>query len=125
MSMRDPSMSPETSGNPTLEAFRVNAKDNVATLLASVPAREIFVTGERPTRVVLTREIEAAHKVALEAIAQGGDIIKFGQPIGYATEAIRPGDWVHLHNMASHYDERAGRYDVKTGVPDDNEDSYV
>ena len=123
--MPDTNKSPEASDSRTPEAFRVNAADNVATLLASVSAREIFVAGEAPAQVTLTSGIEAAHKVALEAIVEGDDIIKFGQPIGYATKAIRPGDWVHLHNMASHYDERAAHYDAKTGVPDDNEDAYA
>jgi len=91
-----------------------------------VESGELRVGGENPVRVALRAErIEAAHKLALRDIAKGEDIIKFGQAIGYATEAIREGDWVHLHNTASHYDERAAHYDQQTGVPDDNEDAYV
>ncbi|MGC1275764.1 MAG: altronate dehydratase family protein [Planctomycetaceae bacterium] len=41
------------------------------------------------------------HKVAVAAIAPGDSIRKFGQIIGHATSVIRPGDWVHSHNLAA------------------------
>ncbi len=43
--------------------------------------------------------LETGHKLALCDIEKGADIIKYGYPIGYATENIREGDSVHSHNM--------------------------
>lgn len=43
--------------------------------------------------------LETGHKIALCDIAEGADIIKYGYPIGFATEDIKKGDSVHSHNM--------------------------
>ncbi len=43
--------------------------------------------------------LETGHKIALCDIEKGTDVIKYGYPIGYATEKIRKGDAVHSHNM--------------------------
>lgn len=39
------------------------------------------------------------HKYALSDIAKGENIIKYGNPIGHATEDIKKGSHVHTHNM--------------------------
>lgn len=43
------------------------------------------------------------HKIARTAIAQGESVIKYGAPIGRATQPIAAGDHVHLHNLKSGY----------------------
>ena len=43
--------------------------------------------------------IENGHKYALCDIKKGDNIIKYGQPIGHATEDIKKGDHVHTHNI--------------------------
>ena len=43
--------------------------------------------------------LQTGHKVALYDIEKGADIIKYGYPIGYATEDIKKDDSVHSHNM--------------------------
>ena len=45
--------------------------------------------------------IPAGHKFALRDIAQGEDVIKYGYPIGHATRAIRKGELVDHHNIAT------------------------
>ena len=39
------------------------------------------------------------HKYALRDIAKGENIIKYGNPIGYATADIKAGEHVHTHNV--------------------------
>ena len=39
------------------------------------------------------------HKYALHDIKKGEDIIKYGNPIGHATEDIKAGEHVHTHNV--------------------------
>ena len=46
-------------------------------------------------------------------------MIKYGFPIGHATQPIRAGDWVHLHNCASNYDSRSSTLDVHSGATTD------
>lgn len=43
--------------------------------------------------------LEDGHKYALSDISAGENIIKYGNPIGHATEDIKKGDHVHSHNM--------------------------
>ena len=39
------------------------------------------------------------HKVALKPIARGEYVIKYGYPIGIATQDIKKGEWIHSHNL--------------------------
>ncbi len=43
--------------------------------------------------------LENGHKYALRDIAAGENIIKYGSPIGHATQDIKKGDHVHSHNV--------------------------
>ena len=43
--------------------------------------------------------LEDGHKYALVDIKKGEDIIKYGNPIGHATEDIKKGEHVHTHNV--------------------------
>jgi hypothetical protein len=45
--------------------------------------------------------VPLCHKLALGDLEIGAAVIKYGQPIGVATAAIRPGSHVHVHNMRS------------------------
>jgi altronate hydrolase len=45
--------------------------------------------------------VPAGHKIALRGIPAGGAVRKYGWPIGRATSAITPGQWVHSHNLAT------------------------
>ncbi len=82
-----------TEGTGTL---LLNPADNVAVLTAKAEA------GTRPLGfgAPLERAIQAGHKIARVDIPEGGDIIKFGQIIGYATQAIAAGDHIHTQNCA-------------------------
>jgi altronate hydrolase len=46
------------------------------------------------------RRVPPGHKVATRAHAAGEAIRRYGQIIGFATESIAAGDWVHTHNCA-------------------------
>ena len=99
-------------------AFRIHARDNVATLLEDAADR-VEVRGEGRGSIPLAAPIALGHKVALDAIAPGEPVIKFGIAIGTASVGIAQGEWVHLHNCASAFDERSGGFDVVTGAAKD------
>ncbi|HEV8029523.1 MAG TPA: altronate dehydratase family protein [Stellaceae bacterium] len=44
--------------------------------------------------------VPAGHKIATAPIAPGEPVRKYGQILGFATEAVRPGEHVHTHNLA-------------------------
>ena len=50
--------------------------------------------------------IPAGHKFALRDIAEGEDIIKYGNPIGHATRLIRKGELVDHKNIVTNLDKR-------------------
>lgn len=101
-------------------AFQINAADNVATLLEPTAAGPVTLRSASGERQLTAREpIEAGHKIAVEPIAAGADVVKFGVVIGAAGRAIQAGEWVHLHNCHSRLDQRSNAFDVRTGVPED------
>jgi len=99
-------------------AFRIHPGDNVATLLGDGEGR-VELRGEGAGTLALREPIAHGHKVALADIAEGAEVVKFGVPIGTASRSIRAGDWVHLHNIASRFDERSGGFDLVTGAAKD------
>ncbi len=44
-------------------------------------------------------DIPLGHKIALEDLAVGDTLLKYGHDIGQVTAAAKAGDHVHVHNM--------------------------
>jgi altronate dehydratase small subunit len=85
------------------KALVMNAADNVATVLEEVaPGTEVALTvGDEKLAVRVMEKIRFGHKFAIRAIPRGEFIIKYGEPIGVATENIVAGRHVHVHNLES------------------------
>jgi len=77
----------------------MDAKDTVATALTALDSRRTVEVDGRS--VTLSEEIPFGHKFALEPMAVGDDIVKYGEVIGWAVESVAVGDWVHTHNAES------------------------
>ena len=77
----------------TKNAIKINNSDNV------VVAVDNIKTGEKIFSIEAKCDIPIGHKMALESIAVGKNIIKYGSPIGSATTEIKPGEFVHTHNI--------------------------
>lgn len=103
-------------------AFVIHSGDNVAVALSECSAAQsVALRGETHQGAVHAVEtIRVEHKIALVAIHQGASIIKYGSAIGHATKDITAGQWVHLHNCKSNYDERSNSLDGDTGTPTDS-----
>ena len=92
-------------------ALVISARDNVATALEMLePGRTLDLDARR---VVVRDRIPPGHKVAIEPIASGGEVRKYGSAIGTATADIAVGAHVHTHNVAS----GRGRGDLKAAQP--------
>ena len=64
-----------------MDSFRINERDNVCV------------------------DLKSGHKIALKDISKGEDIIKYGFPIGVATDDIELGAKVHTENMETKLDD--------------------
>lgn len=100
--------------------FQLRPEDNVATMLDDASAGVIQVLGQcAGVTVELSEPVRLGHKVALCDIAVGQPVMKFGVPIGRASRDISVGQWVHLHNCQSNFDERSATLDLHSGAATD------
>ena len=76
---------------------RITPRDMVAVALQPLAAGEAVNYGAG--EVTPLADIPMGHKVALRDIAKGEPVIKYGFPIGEATEDIPRGGHVHSHNL--------------------------
>ncbi|HEU4549556.1 MAG TPA: UxaA family hydrolase, partial [Rhizomicrobium sp.] len=76
--------------------IQVSPKDNVAIVVNTLglPAGTQF-----PDGLVLNQFVPQGHKMALADVPEGGEIIRYGEVIGYATGDIRRGDWINEDNV--------------------------
>ncbi|MCA9081300.1 MAG: altronate dehydratase, partial [Planctomycetaceae bacterium] len=65
-----------------------------------VPAGTVWNVPGQETAITVREPIEMGHKVCVRDIVQAAPIRKYGQPIGFASEAIATGSWVHTHNVS-------------------------
>ena len=99
--------------------FKINPIDNVATMLDDADGGDAAVLGESDRAIRLLEPIRLGHKIALVDIPKGGAVTKFGVRIGHASRDIRAGEWLHLHNITSDFDQRSQTLDVHTGAVTD------
>jgi altronate dehydratase small subunit len=83
----------------------VEPTDNVATALRELDAGETVTVavGDEDVTVEVQEDVTFGHKIALEEIAAGDTITKYGKSIGNASQDITAGEWVHVHNVESNY----------------------
>ena len=105
------------------KAFVIDRQDNVATAMDDLVAGQgVEVFGDCGLGSIdVPADVRSEHKIALAAISKGQAIVKYGRPIGIASKNIVAGEWVHLHNCESQYDERSGSLDGDSGAPTDIE----
>ncbi|AVO39705.1 UxaA family hydrolase [Pukyongiella litopenaei] len=79
----------------TTRSVRLHDDDNVLVALADLPAGAPL----EGTAAALRETVAKGHKVAARDIAAGERVIRYGQVIGVATDAIPAGAHVHVHNL--------------------------
>ena len=75
------------------KAIIINEKDNVAVALCDLKKGDSF------GNITLKTDVPEKHKLALKNITSGEKVIKYGFPIGIATEDIKLGEHIHTHNL--------------------------
>mgnify|MGYP006273177403 CR=1 FL=1 len=87
-------------------ALVLDGDDDVATALSDLDAgREVSYEGRT---VTVAERVPFGHKFALEPLASGETVRKYGEVIGRTTRDVAAGEWVHTHNCES----TRGRGDV-------------
>ncbi len=85
-----------TSASP--RTIRLHPSDNVVVAVDPIPP------GTELAGVTASARVGRGHKLATAPIAPGEPVRKFGQIIGFASQPIAPGDWIHEHNVAMRED---------------------
>jgi altronate hydrolase len=83
-------------------ALRLNSQDNVAIAKINLQVGTTLdlEAGDSPhTQVPVRQFIPSGHKVALQEMPPGEPVRRYGQVIGFASQAILPGEHVHTHNV--------------------------
>lgn len=84
--------------------IKINASDNVAVVVCEALASGDVVTVEG-CEITLREDVARGHKFALKDMSAGEKVIKYGYPIGHLTQAVRSGEWIHMHNLCSDLSE--------------------
>lgn len=77
--------------------FKINPADNVAVVTAAVGKGEKLELEDKS--VTAAQDVAFGHKIAIKDIPKGEAVIKYGYPIGNASENIKAGEKVHSHNL--------------------------
>ena len=73
--------------------IHIHPNDNVAVALHPIAAGTEFMG------ITAKTDIPQGHKMALKALAENDQVMKYGFSIGHAIASIEAGEWVHTHNM--------------------------
>jgi altronate hydrolase len=90
--------------NAAPRIVRLSSADNVVVAVDPIEA------GALAEGVTAQARVPRGHKMATVDIAEGAAILKFGQIIGFASQPIPAGSWVHEHNVTMHDFERDYRF---------------
>ncbi|WP_147916727.1 UxaA family hydrolase [Ruania zhangjianzhongii] len=96
--------------------LHLRPEDHVAIATADLAADSEVVGPHGPLR--LRGDVPRGHKVAVQAVAVGAQVLKYGQSIGRATAAIAPGDHVHSHNLGMDESERKHEFGTARITPE-------
>ena len=77
---------------------RLHPRDNCVVTIKPCPAGARLRLGP-DAEVAVPEAVPPGHKIASATIEPGEPVVKYGWPIGVATQAIRPGEWIHSHNL--------------------------
>jgi altronate hydrolase len=81
--------------------IQLDPQDNVAVALKDLKAGETIDFNGR--KILLINAIPFGHKLAVRNIPAGDKVLKYGLPIGSATQDIVAGEHVHIQNLQTDY----------------------
>ena len=96
---------------PVPDAIRLNPADNIVIALRDLGSGSVVPDVSAP----LAGPVSRGHKIAARAVAEGENVIRYGQIIGVATRPIAAGEHIHTHNlgMGAHEQDYAHATEVR------------
>jgi altronate hydrolase len=88
-------------------AVRLHPDDEVAIArTALAPGERLRLPGRASayvddTELIVQQTVPPGHKLAVQALDFGAPVHRYGQVIGFASQAIHPGEHVHTHNLSA------------------------
>lgn len=99
----------------------MESSDTVLPVLVIHPDDNCAVALEEIVSTDPGKCIPKGHKMATKPIGEGKPVVRYGYTIGLASCAIAVGDWIHLHNCKSRYDDRGNSLDPQSGNANDTQ----
>lgn len=97
------------------KVVHISPEDNVVVAIAPIAKGDEIKVDD--IDLVAAEDIPQGHKVAVAPIAAEGQVIKYGVSIGHTTEAVKPGQWVHTHDMKTNLSGEV-EYTYEPAVPE-------
>jgi altronate hydrolase/galactarate dehydratase len=96
---------------PVPDTIRLNPADNIVIALRDLGSGSVVPDVAAP----LAGPVSRGHKIAARAVAEGENVIRYGQIIGVATRSIAAGEHIHSHNlgMGAHEQDYAHATEVR------------
>lgn len=93
---QDPVAPGQTASQNAARTIRLNREDDVVVALQQLVSGTVLAD----EGVTVSGLVPPGHKVATRAIETGEPVHRYGQIIGFASQPIRAGQHVHVHNLA-------------------------
>lgn len=77
--------------------LKINPADSVVVCLRPMTKGEVIDIDDK--QIPLLQDTPAGHKVLINDVKEGQDIIKYGYPIGHARKDLKAGEWVNENNL--------------------------
>lgn len=100
-----PAVDAAAAGPRLIRTVRIHQRDDVAVAVDPLEPGDLVVVGG--LRVEIREPVPPGHKFALRGVRRGDVVVKYGSPIGRASEEVHAGAWVHSHNLATQLDSAA------------------
>lgn len=81
--------------------IQLSPNDNVLIVVQNVEKGDVLIHANNSYTIKTT--ITLGHKIALQDITKGDKIVKYNVSIGSATQDIKKGEHVHVHNIKSDF----------------------
>ena len=102
--------------------IKINPADSVVVCLRPMKKGETIEVDNQ--KVSLLQDTPMGHKVLINNVQEGTDIIKYGYPIGHAREDMKAGQWVNENNLKTNLSGKLSYeyhpVDEKLNIPLDN-----
>lgn len=96
----------DDGASPPKNTFLIHRRgDHVGVATSDIAAGDqavgVFMDDDSTVEVEARRDVPLGHKIAIEALDPGAEVVEYGVPIGHAPGGLAVGDYVHTHNIRS------------------------